>query len=149
VSPCLTFLLAAVMRAAMKGRDVRLPGGDLEYAVWQSVCELGTASARDVLVQVGQVDGLAYTTIATVLGRLHAKGLLARKRRRMAFVYSPRIARSVIELAHVRASLKKLLQPARRPAVATLVDAIESLDPGLLEELEQLVAARRRKRDGS
>jgi predicted transcriptional regulator len=149
MSPRLTFLTAAVMRAAMKGRDVRLPGGELEYTVWQSVCELGTASPRDVLVQVGQVDGLAYTTIATVLGRLHAKGLLARKRKGMAFVYSPRVARSVIELAHVRASLKKLLRPARRPAAAMLVEAIESLDPGLLDELEQLVAARRRRRDGS
>ena len=128
---------------------MRLPGGDLEYAVWQSVCELGTASARDVLGQVGETDGLAYTTIATVLGRLHAKGLLARKRKQMAFVYSPRIARRVIELARVRESLQRLLRPARRPAVATLVEAIESLDPGLLDELERVVAARRRTRDGS
>jgi hypothetical protein len=35
-----------------------------------------------------------------------------------------------------------------RPAVATLVEAMESLDPGLLDELERAVAARRDRHDG-
>jgi BlaI family transcriptional regulator, penicillinase repressor len=133
----------------MKGQDVRLPGGRLEYAVLFSVCELGAASARDVHLQVGEADGLAYTTIAKVLDRLHAKGLVARKRKGMAFIYRPRIARGVIEFIRARESLSTLLGPAPRPAVATLVGAMESLDPGLLDELERAVAARRKPRDGS
>jgi len=137
------------MRASMKEQDVRLPGGELEYAVLFSVCELGAASTRDVYLQVGEAGGLAYTTIAKVLDRLHTKGLVARRRKGMAFVYRPRIARGVIELTRARVSLSKLLGPAPRPAVATLVEAIESLDPGLLDELERVVAARRRPRDGS
>ena len=137
------------MRASMKEQDLRLPGGELEYAVLFSVCELGAASARDVHLQVGAAAGLAYTTIAKVLERLQAKGLVARKRKGMAFVYRPRIARRVIECARARVSLSKLLGPAPRPAVATLVEAMESLDPGLLDELERAVAARRRPRDGS
>lgn len=137
------------MRDAMNAGDMRLPGGRLEYAVLFSVCELGAASARDVHLQVGAAHGLAYTTIAKVLDRLHAKGLVARKRRGTAFVYRARIARRAIEFARARESLRKLLQPAPHPAVATLVEAIESLDPALLEELERAVAARRRSRDGS
>jgi predicted transcriptional regulator len=137
------------MRASMKEQIVRLPGGELEYAVLFSVCELGAASARDVHLQVGEADGLAYTTITKVLDRLHAKGLVARKRKGMAFVYRPRIARRMIELARARLSLSKLLGPAPHPAVATLVEAMESLDPGLLDELERAVAARRRSRNGS
>jgi BlaI family penicillinase repressor len=138
-----------VMRVSMKEQDVRLPGGELEYAVLFSVCELGAASGREVYSQVGAADGLAYTTIAKVLERLHAKGLVTRKRRGMAFVYRPRMARRVIEFARARVSLSKLLGPAPRPAVATLVEAMESLDPGLLDELERAVAARRRPRDES
>lgn len=137
------------MRRSMKERDVRLPGGELEYAVLFSVCELGVASGRDVYLQVGEADGLAYTTIAKVLDRLHAKGLVTRRRKGIAFVYRPRIARSVIEFARARVSLTKLLRSAPRPAVATLVEAIESLDPELLDELERAVAARRGQRDGS
>ena len=133
----------------MHRSDVRLPGGELEYAVLFSVCELGSASARDVYLQVGEAAGLAYTTIAKVLDRLHAKGLVRRKRTGMAFIYRPRIARRVIEFTRARVSLSKLLGPAARPAVATLVEAMESLDPELLDELARAVAARRRIRDGS
>jgi BlaI family penicillinase repressor len=137
------------MRAPMKEQVVRLPGGELEYAVLFSVCERGAASARDVYLQVGQADGLAYTTIAKVLDRLHAKGLVARKRKGVAFVYRPRLTWRVIEFARARVSLSKLLGPAPRPAVATLVEAMESLDPELLDELERAVAARRGTRHGS
>jgi len=133
----------------LKESDVRLPGGELEYAVLFSVYELGAASARDVHLQVGESAGLAYTTIATVLDRLHTKGLLSRKRKGLAFVYRARLTRRVIEFARVQMSLRTLLGPAPRPAVATLVEAMESLDPGLLEELERAVAARRGRRDGS
>jgi len=128
---------------------LRLPGGELEYAVLFSVCELGAASAREVHEQVGATAGLAYTTIAKVLDRLHAKGLVARKRKGIAFVYRPRIARRVVEFARAQVSLRKLLGPAPLPAMATLVEAIESLDPELLEELERAVAARQGVRRGS
>src|SRR5215510_7639256 len=121
------------MRASMTESPLRLPGGELEYAVLYSVCELGAASVREVHLRVGEGAGLAYTTIAKVLDRLHAKGLVVRERKGMAFVYRPRIARRVIEFTRARASLSKLLGPAPRPAVATRVEAMESLDPGLLD----------------
>jgi len=133
----------------MEHAAIRLPGGALEYAVLFSVCELGAASARAVYVQVGEADGLAYTTIAKVLDRLHAKGLVARKRKGMAFIYRPRLTRRVIEFARARRSLIALLGQAPLPAVATLVEAMESLDPKLLDELERAVTARRESRRGS
>jgi BlaI family penicillinase repressor len=133
----------------VKENALRLPGGELEYAVLFCVCELRAASVREVFLQVGEGSGLAYTTIAKVLDRLHAKGLVSRTRRGIAFVYRPRITRRVIEFTRARVSLSKLLGAAPRPAVATLVEAMESLDPGLLDELERTVAARREQRNGS
>ncbi|MGO9058658.1 MAG: BlaI/MecI/CopY family transcriptional regulator [Candidatus Binataceae bacterium] len=132
----------------MRERALKLPGGELEYAVLYSVCELHSASTRDVYAQVGEAPGLAYTTIAKVLDRLHAKGLVARRRRGKVFVYRPRFARQVVEFTRARASLSKLLGSAPHPAVATLVEAMESLDPSLLDELERAVSARRERRDG-
>lgn len=123
--------------------SLRLPGGDLEYAVLFAVCELNAASAREVHLQVRESDGLAYTTIAKVLDRLHLKGLLTRKRRGRAFVYRPRVARKVIELTRACTTLGKLLGSELRPAMATLVEAMESLNPELLDELDRAVAARR------
>jgi predicted transcriptional regulator len=123
--------------------QIRLPGGDLEYAVLSKLWELGSATARDIHIQVGEPAGLVYTTIAKVLDRLHAKRLVSRERKGMAFIYRPRVARAVVEAARARAFLNRLLGPAPRSAMATLVEAVESIDPKLLDELERAVAARR------
>jgi predicted transcriptional regulator len=127
----------------------RLPGGHLEYAVLSTLWELGSATARDLHTQVGDPEGLVYTTTAKVLDRLHAKRLVRRERKGMAFVYRPRVARTVVDTARARASLKRLLGPAPHSAVATLVDAMESLDPKLLDELGELIASRRRSKNGT
>jgi predicted transcriptional regulator len=127
----------------------RLPGGDLEYAVLAKLWELECATAREIHTQVGEPAGLVYTTTAKVLDRLNAKRLVTRERKGMAFVYRPRVARSVVDSVRARAMLTRLLGPAPRRAVATLVDAVESFDPNLLDELADAVAARRRSRNGT
>ena len=126
-----------------------LPGGDLEYAVLAKLWELGAASARDIHGHIGKPAGLVYTTIAKVLDRLHDKGLVSRERRGKAFSYRARIARDVIEQARARTALSRLLGSRPHAAVATLVEAVESIDPKLLDELERAVAARRRSRHGT
>jgi predicted transcriptional regulator len=126
----------------------RLPGGDLEYAVLAKLWELGSASARDIYTQVGEPQGLVYTTTAKVLDRLHAKRLVGRERKGIAFVYRPRVARVLVDNARARQLLTKLFGPAPHSAAATLVDAVESLDPKLLDELAEAIAARRRSKHG-
>ena len=65
---------------------IRLPGGDLEYAVLAKLQELGSASVRDIHMQVSEPKGLVYTTTAKVLDRLHAKRLVSRERKGMSFI---------------------------------------------------------------
>ncbi len=110
---------------------------------------MSSASARDIHKQLGEPQGLVYTTTAKVLDRLHAKHLVSRERKGMAFIYRPRVARAVVDAARARAFLTRLLGPAPRSAVAMLVDAVESLDPKLLDELAEVIAARRRSRHGT
>ncbi len=131
----------------MKGQ-LRLPGGDLEYAVLAKLWELGSASARDIYTQVGEPQGLVYTTTAKVLDRLHIKRLVSRERKGLAFLYRPRVARALVDNARARQLLTKLFGPAPHSAAATLVDAVESLDPKLLDELAEAIAARRRSKHG-
>jgi len=128
---------------------LRLPGGDLEYAVLANLWDIGTASARDIHRQVGEPAGLVYTTTAKVLDRLHDKGLVTRERRGKAFSYRARIARAVVDQARARTALSRLFGSRPHAAVATLVEAVESIDPKLLDELERAVAARRRSRHGT
>lgn len=49
-------------------------------------------SVREVAVQLDA--GLAYTTVMTLLVRLHAKGLLERRREGRGYRYRPRMTRS-------------------------------------------------------
>jgi len=53
--------------------------GELEADILGAVQRLGKASAREVLEQVSDRH-LAYTTVSTVLDRLHQKGMLKRTR---------------------------------------------------------------------
>jgi hypothetical protein len=49
-------------------KRLRLPGGDLEYAVLAKLWEIGTASAQHIHGQVDERAGLVYTTTAKYLG---------------------------------------------------------------------------------
>ena len=124
----------------------RLPADDLEYSVLAKLWELGSASVRDLHEHLGEPEGLVYTTTAKVIDRLRSKKLVQRERRGKAFVYRPQVARDVVESARAQHTLSRLLGPAPHATVAALVEAVEAVDPQLLEELERAVAARRSKR---
>jgi predicted transcriptional regulator len=114
-------------------------------AVW----DRGTISGREVHTRIGAPRGLVYTTVAKVLDRLRAKGLVTRRRVGRAFVYTASVPRERIEHARASETLRRLLGPEPEPAIATLVEAIETIDPELVDELSRQVSARRRSRHGS
>ena len=128
------------------GRSRAMPGGDLEYAVMTALWDLGSASVREVHERVGQGDGLVYTTTAKVIDRLHAKRLVVRHRAGRSYVYRPAIRRDAVDRARTKTALGTLFGDAPRPAIATLVEAIESIDPELLEDLAREVRRRRSRR---
>ena len=111
-------------------------------ALW----DLGVATIRQVHERVGEPGGLAYTTTATVLDRLHDKGCCSRIRNGKSFSYRAELSRQDVDRARARETLHRLISSDPLPAIASLVDAVESLDPALLDELERATAARRRSR---
>lgn len=137
---------AVAMLAAVE-RSRTMPGGDLEYRVLTVLWELGSASVREIYDRVGERDGLVYTTIAKIVDRLHAKRLVARQRAGAAFVYRPAIRRATVDRYRARAVLDRLLGVEPRPAIATLVNAIATIDPDLLDDLSREI--RRWRRRGS
>lgn len=63
--------------------------GPLAAAIVREVVELGEASVADVVAGLRRTQGRehAYTTIMTVMSRLHEKGVLARDRRGRGYIY--------------------------------------------------------------
>jgi len=68
----------------------------------ERVWKRGPLTVRDLVDEIGRPRGLAYTTVMTVMVRLHAKGLLARERNGKTYVY-----RAVSTRAEHRALLSR------------------------------------------
>lgn len=130
-------------------KEFRLPSDGLEYEVLAKLWEIGTGSVRDLHAHLDQQEGLGYATTAKTVERLRKKGLIERYVSGYLFVYRPRVAREEVESARVRKAVKKLFGAAPQAAVAALVDEIDAVDHNLLDELERLVIARRRAKDGT
>ena len=113
--------------------------------------ECGSGTVRDLHDKLSTRQELAYTTTAKVVDRLREKELIERRPHGKTFVYQPRAAREEVESARARKEVSRLFgaSPAPHSAVAALVDAVDAVDPKLLDELERLVQARRRSKDGT
>jgi BlaI family transcriptional regulator, penicillinase repressor len=104
------------------------------------------ASVREVHDAFGA--SLAYTTLMTTLDRLYKKGLLARRKEKRAFFYAARLSREQLQRGLATGVLESLLGldlEAARPVLSTLVETVSQRDGKLLEELEKLVAEKRRQ----
>lgn len=91
--------------------------------------------------------GLAYTTIMTTLDRLYRKRLLLRHRDGRAFAYQPRCSRDELLSELVSGHVTDLLGTSERSSVilSTLVRAVRDTDAALLDQLDALVQAERRR----
>lgn len=123
--------------------------GEQEHEVLSAVWQLGTCTVRQVHERVGVPRGLAYTTISTVLDRLQKKGFLSRGREGRTLVYRAAKREGTVQQSRVRTLVDRIFGDDPEPAVARLVDAVETYDPELLDRLAREIDARRRTRRGS
>ena len=108
--------------------------GDLEAVVLASLWEGGELSTPQVFEQVGVPRRLAYTTILTILQRLHRKGLVTRQAAGKSHVYAPALSRDQFSerRAEVLAAAMVKLGSA---GVSAFLSEASRLDPEFLAEL--------------
>jgi len=98
-----------------------------------------------------QFPGVAYTTLMTTLDRLFRKDVLTREKNGRAFFYSPRSSQQEL-LSQLAGSTLATLLPGDaasvRPIMSMFVDTVGDRDHALLDELEELVRARREELKG-
>ncbi|MGI5321394.1 BlaI/MecI/CopY family transcriptional regulator [Actinomadura nitritigenes] len=112
----------------------RRPSGELESAVLETIWAAERPlTARDVRVALG--DGLARTTIATILARLHAKGLVLRVRAGRTYAYSAAVEdTAALTARRMRTELDR--SGDERPGVlARFVSELTENDERLLRDL--------------
>lgn len=125
--------------------------GPLEERLLEALWQHSTAMTVRELVDQHCSD-LAYTTVMTTLDRLYKKNLLKREAEGRAFRYASRFTRDELHQLALTETLHQALDasPASALPLSYLVETLSERDTQLLDELEQLVEAKRRQlRKGS
>jgi predicted transcriptional regulator len=121
--------------------------GDLEGAVlrvlWQSEAPL---SVREVLDRLPRRPAPAYTTVMTVLDRLHDKRLVVREKEARAFLYRAARTREAWVGEQAARVLTREVGPPSQAVLMAFLDSAEQADPEVVERLSLLIAARKRGR---
>lgn len=120
--------------------------GDLELKTLEEVRRRGEANVGSVCDAFGQT--YAYTTLMTTLDRLYKKGLLERRKEGRAFYYTAKYSVEDMERGVAEDVIGHLLEPGTgnaEPILACIVDRVSKRDLLLLDELERLVAEKRRE----
>jgi len=98
------------------------------------------ATVRTVLeaINAREEKHRAYTTLMTVLGRLHEKGLLERRRAGNADVYRATVSRERYMTARAQAEIEQLVAAYGDVALAGFVRRVAAEDPRRRAQLRRL-----------
>lgn len=116
--------------------------GSLEYELMRALWRGSPASVKTVLERINEgrpkPERLAYTTVMTVLGRLHEKALLDRVKQGRGFEYTPKFDESQL-IDHLgQQEVGALLDRYGTVALAQFAAALEDADPEILRRIGNL-----------
>lgn len=126
-----------------KTRTYRL--GDLQLRIMKVLWGQGEATVADVHREVGGEHDLAYTTVATMLRKMEARGMVKHRLEARSFVYRPAIAAEAVSRGMTGHLLERLFEGSLADLVRHLLSTRE-VSREELSELEQLIAERKRAR---
>lgn len=117
--------------------------GALESEMMERIWRSGETSVRDVHAEFAQ---LAYTTVMTTMDRLYKKGMLQRRKVGKAFLYVAALTEQEYREQLTHHLFGMVLHDGKNSSavLSNFVDAVGDADEKLLENLDQLVQAKRR-----
>ncbi|MGE5083380.1 MAG: BlaI/MecI/CopY family transcriptional regulator [Acidobacteriota bacterium] len=119
--------------------------GPLEERLLEALRTRGKASLRVLRPPRSQL--FPYTTVMTTLDRLFKKKLLSREAEGRAFRYTPLVSRAQLHRDAAGEAFRQLLNasPAGSLPLSYLVEIVSERDAELLDDLRELVEAKRRE----
>jgi predicted transcriptional regulator len=114
---------------------------DLERLAMEQVWARGEATVRDVLEGLNEDASRAaraYTTVLTIMQRLEAKGMVARRSAAGAGVYRATVSREDYLGARVDAEVSRLLEDFGELALVQFARQVDALDPERRAALRRL-----------
>ncbi|MGM0489501.1 MAG: BlaI/MecI/CopY family transcriptional regulator [Planctomycetota bacterium] len=123
-----------------QGRKYRL--GDLQLKIMKVLWQVAPASVAEVRNQLSGPP-LAYTTVATMLRKMEARGLLRHQERGRKFVYEPLISSQDVTRSMADDLVDRLFEGSLAATVSHLLETRE-VSPNELARLEQLIEQRKK-----
>lgn len=115
------------------------PLSELEQEVMDVVWELNTCTIREVVTTFSETKELAYTTIATILERLHDKGLLQKDDSAFAVTFTPKITKGEFSKKIATSIFDKFFGTFGDAAIVSFAQSIEELPRQKKETLLKLL----------
>jgi predicted transcriptional regulator len=116
------------------------PLHELESEVMDELWSRGESTVRDVMEALNGRAGRdrAYTTYMTIMGRLHKKGILARRRKGKTDFYAPALSRDQYASRRAAAEVDDLVAQYGDAALSHFARRMAALDPARRRALERL-----------
>jgi len=114
--------------------------GDLEADIMKTIWTIQSGDVKTIHSELNKERKAAVTTVATVLDRLHGKGLVQRelvKGAGVRYVYSPAMTRNQFDSTIVRNVFKGLFESFGESAISYLAQSTGIEDQDALEELRK------------
>jgi BlaI family transcriptional regulator, penicillinase repressor len=117
--------------------------GDLQLKIMQVLWERGEATVADVHLALGAERDLAYTTVATMLRKMEARGLAEHRVEGRSFVYRAAVAADAVTRGMSDHLLDRLFEGSLADLVTHLLTTRE-VSREELSRLEKLIAERKK-----
>jgi predicted transcriptional regulator len=126
-----------------KSRFHRL--GDLQLRIMQVLWSRGEATVADVHKDLAGERELAYTTVATMLRKMEARGLVEHRLEARSFIYRPLVAEDAVSRGMADHLLDRLFEGSLAEMVQHLLST-RDVSREELSKIEQLIAKRKKAR---
>ena len=129
------------------GNNHRL--GDLQLVIMRLLWRQGEATVTEVYEALRESRGLALTTIATMLRKMEAKGVVRHRQRQRQFVYRPTIEKRDVHRSMIGDLIQRLFDGDAKALLNHLVSEGE-IDSDELADLQAMIENhQQREREGS
>jgi predicted transcriptional regulator len=119
--------------------------GDLQLQIMQALWERGEATVAEVHCALEGERNLAYTTVATMLRKMEARGLVAHRTAARSFVYRAGVKEKAVSQGMTDHLLERLFGGSLSGLVSHLLSSRE-VSREELSKLERLIAERKKAR---
>ena len=114
--------------------------GELQLVIMRELWHVGEATVSEVHAALYDDRQLAPTTIATMLKKMEARGLVTHRTEGRRFVYQPAISEGTVTRSMVNDLTQRLFDGRPQELVSYLLRE-HDIDSGELTELNELIAA--------